>query len=84
VYLDEMAQQAAASLRTLSRRFREQTGRFRCYAAERRVCDAQSLLETTDLNIEQVATETGFRRVSPFGSQLARPAAAHPRVPGVI
>jgi len=59
--LPVIAQRAAMSTRTLSRRFRERVGATpAAWLAHARVRRAQRLLETTDLSIEQVATEAGF------------------------
>jgi transcriptional regulator GlxA family with amidase domain len=59
--LPVIARRAAMSTRTLSRRFREQVGATpAAWLAHARVRRAQRLLETTDLAIEQVATEAGF------------------------
>jgi transcriptional regulator GlxA family with amidase domain len=59
--LSAIARRAAMSTRTLSRRFREQVGATpAAWIARARVRRAQRLLETTDLAIEQVATEAGF------------------------
>jgi transcriptional regulator GlxA family with amidase domain len=59
--LPVIARRAAMSTRTLSRRFREQVGATpAAWLAHARVRRAQRLLETTDLAVEQVATEAGF------------------------
>jgi transcriptional regulator GlxA family with amidase domain len=59
--LPVIAQRAAMSTRTLSRRFREQVGATpAAWLAQARVRRAQRLLETTDLAIEHVAAEAGF------------------------
>lgn len=53
------------STRTLSRRFREQVGTTPVrWIASTRVRRAQQLLEATNLSIEQVATEVGFKSTS--------------------
>jgi len=63
--LSAIARHAAMSTRTLSRRFREQVGTTPVrWIASARVRQAQQLLETTSLSIEQVATEVGFRSTS--------------------
>jgi AraC-like DNA-binding protein len=73
VDLDEMARQAAMSSRTLSRRFREQTGTTLLqWLQTARARGAQSLLETTDLSIEQVATEAGFATATTFRDRFFR------------
>jgi transcriptional regulator GlxA family with amidase domain len=73
VDLEEMARQAATSSRTLSRRFREQTGTTPLqWLLTARVRRAQSLLETTDLSIEQIATEAGFAAAATFRDRFFR------------
>jgi transcriptional regulator GlxA family with amidase domain len=59
--LDRLAAQAAMSVRTFTRRFREETGQspLRWLAAQR-VERARRLLETTDLSVERVAADAGF------------------------
>ena len=60
--LSEIARLAAMSTRTLSRRFREQVGTTPAqWLGHARVRRAQRLLETTDLSIERLAAEAGFR-----------------------
>ena len=59
--LAEVAGQAAMSTRSLSRKFREQTGTTPLqWLLRQRVTRAQQLLETIDLPIERVATLAGF------------------------
>lgn len=59
--LPVIARRAAVSTRTLSRRFREQTGTTPVqWVIGARVRRAQGLLETTDLAVEQIAAEVGF------------------------
>lgn len=59
--LEAIAEHAALSKRTLSRRFLEQTGTSPLqWLLGARVRRAQSLLETSALSIEQVANATGF------------------------
>jgi transcriptional regulator GlxA family with amidase domain len=63
--LPALARRAAMSTRTLSRRFREQVGATPAeWVGLARVRRAQRLLETTNLSVEEVATETGFRSAS--------------------
>ncbi|HVJ92560.1 MAG TPA: helix-turn-helix domain-containing protein, partial [Labilithrix sp.] len=68
-----IARRAAMSTRTLSRRFREQTGTtpaqwvLRC-----RVYRAQQLLETTSHSVERVATEVGFGSTATFRDRFRR------------
>lgn len=60
--LATLARRAAMSERTLSRRFHEQTGTTPAqWVLTARVRRAQALLETTALNVEQIAGEVGFR-----------------------
>jgi transcriptional regulator GlxA family with amidase domain len=60
--LPVIARRAAMSTRTLSRRFRDQIGTTPAsWIAHARTRRAQRLLETTQLSIEQVAREVGFR-----------------------
>jgi len=57
-----IARRAAMSTRTLSRRFRDHAGTTPAlWVTRARVRRAQRLLETTDLPVERVATEVGFR-----------------------
>lgn len=57
----EMARRATMSERTFVRRFREATGTtpFR-WLLTQRLQRAQQLLETTDLDVDRIADETGF------------------------
>jgi transcriptional regulator GlxA family with amidase domain len=59
--LDRLAAHAAMSVRTFTRRFRDETGQspLRWLAAQR-VERARRLLETTDLPVERVAADAGF------------------------
>lgn len=60
--LPVIARHAAMSTRTLSRRFTEQVGTTPArWITLARIRRAQRLLETTELSVEQVATQTGFR-----------------------
>ncbi|MGW1679415.1 GlxA family transcriptional regulator [Saccharopolyspora sp. NPDC002376] len=59
--LTEIARRANMSVRTLNRRFRDQTGTTPLqWLVLARVHRAQELLETTDLPIEEVAERAGF------------------------
>ncbi|MEO8779404.1 MAG: helix-turn-helix domain-containing protein [Rhodanobacter sp.] len=59
--LQDIAKQAGTSIRTLNRRFKEQTGVTPTqWLLSQRTRHAQSLLEVTDLSIEAVATASGF------------------------
>jgi len=71
--LEEIARRARWSTRTLSRRFREQTGTTPGqWVLSARMRRAQQLLETTDFSVEQVATEVGFDSVSAFRDRFHR------------
>jgi len=60
--LPVIARRAAMSTRTLSRRFRERVGTTPAlWITRARVRRAQRLLETTELSIERIAAEVGFR-----------------------
>jgi transcriptional regulator GlxA family with amidase domain len=59
--LDRLARHAGMSVRTFTRRFREETGLSPGrWLAVQRVEHARRLLETTDLSIDQVATQAGY------------------------
>lgn len=65
--LDQLAARAALSTRTLSRRFREQTGTTPIRWLHRaRVRRAQHLLETTDHPVERIAYQVGFSSLTAF------------------
>ena len=59
--LAAMARQATMSVRTFTRRFREETGLSPAqWLARQRVEHARLLLETTDLGVDEVARRSGF------------------------
>lgn len=59
--LERLAARAHMSVRTFTRRFREETGLSATrWLLAQRVDLARRLLETTDLSVEHVATEAGF------------------------
>jgi transcriptional regulator GlxA family with amidase domain len=61
VSLEEMAGHARMSVRTFTRRFREETGMSpRQWLLRRRITHAQVLLESTDLGVEVVARLSGL------------------------
>ncbi|MBL7521068.1 helix-turn-helix domain-containing protein [Frankia sp. CNm7] len=71
--LDDIARQAALSTRTLSRRFREQTGTTPAqWLAVARLRRAQQLLESTDCPVEWVASQVGFASPSTFRDRFRR------------
>ncbi|MEV6959360.1 helix-turn-helix domain-containing protein [Streptomyces sp. NPDC051207] len=61
IRLRDMAAQESMSVRTFTRRFREETGVSPGqWLAQQRVERARQLLESTDLSVDQVAREAGF------------------------
>ena len=61
IMLRDMAQQESMSVRTFTRRFREEVGVSPVqWLTRQRVERARQLLESTDLSIDQVARESGF------------------------
>lgn len=71
--LPALAKHAGLSTRTLSRRVREQLGITPAqWVAQARVRRAQDLLESTDLSIERVAEEVGFRSAAVLREHFAK------------
>jgi transcriptional regulator GlxA family with amidase domain len=71
--LESLALRAAASSRTLTRRFRAQTGLSPLqWLLMARVRRAQELLETTSLPIETVAFQAGFENASALRERFRR------------
>lgn len=69
--LEDIAAQAMMSTRTLSRRFREQTGTTPLQWLNRaRLCKAQCLLETTGHSVEWIASHVGFGSSTTFRDQF--------------
>ncbi|MEU3841942.1 helix-turn-helix domain-containing protein [Streptomyces sp. NPDC028635] len=61
IQLRDMAAQQAMSVRTFTRRFREETGVSPGqWLTQQRVERARQLLESTDLSVDQVARDAGF------------------------
>lgn len=61
ITLRELARQEAVSVRTFTRRFREETGLSPLrWLTRQRIEHARRLLEDTDLPVDQVAREAGF------------------------
>ncbi|HEX8699313.1 MAG TPA: helix-turn-helix domain-containing protein [Myxococcaceae bacterium] len=78
--LHAIARQAAMSVRTLSRRFREQTGTTPLqWLLRARVRRAQLLLETTNQAVERVASNVGFGSAAAFREQFRRVVATSPQ-----
>ncbi|MFE6861537.1 GlxA family transcriptional regulator [Nocardia sp. NPDC057668] len=71
--LDEVAAQAAISVRSLNRRFRREVGTTPMqWLLRARVHHAQRLLETTPLSIDRVAAEAGFGTATSLRYHFAR------------
>ncbi|HMJ56971.1 MAG TPA: helix-turn-helix domain-containing protein [Polyangiaceae bacterium] len=78
--LRAIARRAAMSTRTLSRRFREQTGTTPAqWVVRLRVHRAQQLLETTSLAIERISTEVGFGSTATFRERFQRQVGTSPQ-----
>ena len=71
ITLDAVARRAAMSVRTFTRRFREETGQtFGQWLTAARIERAKELLETTDLGVESVAQRCGFGTSAAFRAQF--------------
>ncbi|MDA0564721.1 helix-turn-helix domain-containing protein [Streptomonospora sp. S1-112] len=71
--LDDIARAAGVSLRTLNRRFREQTGTTPLqWLLRARVRRAQYLLEATDHPVDRIAGEVGFGSPTAFRDRFKR------------
>jgi transcriptional regulator GlxA family with amidase domain len=71
--LDDLAAHAAVSIRTLNRRFHEQTGQTPMqWLNAVRVRRAQELLETTDHGVDRIADQVGFGSPANFRAQFKR------------
>lgn len=79
ITVPDMADRAAMSGRTFSRRFKEETGTTpsRWLLAER-VRRAQELLETTDLDIDRIARQAGFGTAANMREHFRRALATSP------
>ncbi|MFF5257669.1 GlxA family transcriptional regulator [Actinomadura viridis] len=78
--LEDIARHAAVSVRTLSRRFRAQTGTTPLrWLLRARLLRAQHLLESTGLPIERVAAESGFGSAVTLRAHFARSVGASPQ-----
>ena len=76
----DIAARAHTSERTLNRRFREETGRSPLqWLAQLRVRRAQELLESSDLGVEEIARQVGFRSISNFRATFTRHSGAAPQ-----
>ncbi|HEX4833134.1 MAG TPA: helix-turn-helix domain-containing protein [Trebonia sp.] len=71
--LDELAGHATMSRRTFARRFRSEMGTTPAqWLLEQRLRAAQTLLETTDHTIDQIAHETGFGNAAALRAHFGR------------
>jgi transcriptional regulator GlxA family with amidase domain len=78
--LAAIATRAAVSVRTLSRRFLEQTGTTPLqWLITARIRRAQHLLETTSLSVEHIATSAGFGSATAFREQFRRVVSTSPK-----
>lgn len=69
--LADIAAAAGMSVRTLTRRFKDETGQSPMqWVTGVRIRQAQELLETTDHTIDRIAAQTGFPTTSNFRSQF--------------
>jgi transcriptional regulator GlxA family with amidase domain len=69
--LSRLADHAAMSVRTFTRRFREETGQSpHGWLAAQRVARARHLLETTELPVERIAADAGFGTAASLRQQL--------------
>lgn len=81
IQLRDMAAQEAMSVRTFTRRFREETGISPGqWLTQQRVERARHLLETTDLSIDQVAREAGFGTAQSMRQHLQQALGVTPTV----
>ncbi|MEU8203518.1 helix-turn-helix domain-containing protein [Streptosporangium sp. NPDC049046] len=73
VALADIAAVAGMSVRTLTRRFKDETGQSPMqWVSGVRIRHAQELLETTDHTIDRIAAQTGFPTTSNFRSQFGQ------------
>ncbi|MEV6303453.1 helix-turn-helix domain-containing protein [Actinoplanes sp. NPDC051861] len=71
--LGDLASRAGVSIRTLNRRFRDQTGDTPLqWLLRARIRNAQHLLESTDMPVEQVAGTVGFGSPTAFRERFKR------------
>ncbi len=71
IQLRDMAEQEAMSVRTFTRRFREEVGVSPGqWLTQQRVERARHLLESTDLSVDQVARDAGFRTAQSMRQHL--------------
>ena len=70
--LSDLARHAGMSVRTFTRRFREETGETAgSWLTRQRVDRARHLLETTDLPVDRVAADAGFGTTASLRQHLS-------------
>jgi AraC family transcriptional regulator, transcriptional activator FtrA len=73
ISVDDLADRAVMSRRTFARRFRSETGVTPAqWLLEQRLRAAQSLLETTDHSVEQIAGQCGFGNAAALRALFGR------------
>lgn len=73
ITLEQLAEAAHMSVRTLNRRFHTETGQSpMTWLSGVRIRHAQELLETTDYGVERIARQTGFPSPSNFRALFQR------------
>jgi transcriptional regulator GlxA family with amidase domain len=78
--LEDIARKASMSVRTLNRRFREQTGTTPVQWLQRaRARRAQHLLETSDQPIDRIAERAGFGSTATFRDRFHRVVGTSPQ-----
>jgi transcriptional regulator GlxA family with amidase domain len=78
--LEDVAAQAATSIRTLNRRFHAETGQTPMqWVNGVRVRHAQELLETTSHGVERIGRDVGFSSPANFREQFRRTAGVAPQ-----
>lgn len=77
--LEQLAKKAAISPRTLSRKFLAQTGMTPLqWVLMARIRKAQTLIESTALSVEQIASAVGFESATSFRERFMRVVGASP------
>ena len=80
ISVDDLVAQVPTSKRNLARRFRGATGESpREYIGRVRIDRAKSLLETSDLQVEQIAEKVGYADTSAFARQFNRQTLMSPK-----
>jgi transcriptional regulator GlxA family with amidase domain len=78
--LDQVARRAATSVRTLTRRFRDQTGTTPLqWLLRARIERARTLLETTTHSVERIAANAGFGSPAALRQHFRRAVSSSPQ-----